>query len=72
MEKRSIFSCYLLDDENKPFWRITIGQAQVSYDLYRENPNLWNQYVVKIDAYSGSVLDSYSVTYDTPDYMWKF
>ncbi len=72
MEKRSIFSCYLLDDENKPFWRITIGQAQVSYDLYRENQNLWNQYVVKIDAYSGYVLDSYSVTYDTPDYMWKF
>ena len=72
MNKRSIISCYLLDDEDKPFWRITIGPAKVSNDLYRENPNLWNQYVVKIDAYSGDVFDSYSVAYDTSDYLWKY
>ena len=72
MNKRSVISCYLLDDEDKPFWRITIGPAKVSNDLYRENPNLWNQYVVKIDAYSGDVLDLYSVTYDTSDSLWKY
>ena len=58
--------------DHQPFWRITICRAAADKKALREDDSLNKMYAVKIDAYTGNVLDLYQVSHDTPDYEWRY
>lgn len=72
MDDREVIVHYLLDDDHQPFWRITICRAAADKKALREDDSLNKMYAVKIDAYTGNVLDLYQVSHDTPDYQWRY
>ncbi len=73
MEERGTIVCYLKDEEGQPFWRIAVCRALgLDIELYRKDSSSGTMYVVKIDAYTGNVLDVMEIDFDTPDYAWRY
>ncbi len=73
MDKRETIVCYLKDEDGQPFWRIAVSWVLgLDIELHRKDSSLDTRYVVKIDAYTGDVLDVMEIDFDTPGYAWRY
>lgn len=73
MENRDTIVCYLKDEDGQPFWRIAVCRAiGLDIEFYRKDSSSDIMYVVKINAYTGDLLDMMEIDHDTPDYAWRY
>lgn len=78
---RSLIYSYLVDDPQRPVWQISVSRT--NYWLFDYTTEQFEEefghheldsdiFVVRMDAYTGEIVESFMVTDDTPHYVWRY
>lgn len=77
LSTRSVYNAFLLDQDGRETWRITVAQvdllqAGVNSMQYVNDPALHGIYVVHMDAFTGEVLDAFEGVTALRPCQWRY